>query len=494
MVVIGAGVAGLAATLELAARGCKVTLLERAPVAGGKLRTVSVGGVAIDAGPTVLTLRAVFDELFAAAGARLDDHLKLVTLEVLARHAWPDGSRLDLFSDPRRTADAIGAFAGAPAAAGYLKFCARAERVYRCLERPFMHAARPTPASLVRAAGIGGLADLWSISPFTTLWSELGTWFSDVRLRQLFARYATYCGSSPFAAPATLMLVAHAERSGVWCVEGGMQRIAAALSGLALAQGAGIRLSCHVARVLTARGRVDGVELDDGERLPADAVVAAVDCTALATGQFGPDVASAVPAQRGAARSLSAVTCALRAEADGFPLEHHNVFFSGDYRAEFDDIYRHAHLPREPTVYVCAEDRGPGGERDLRAPERLLCLVNAPAIGDSGRPDAAEIERCLEQTWKRLAESGLTLRASSTPVVTGPADFARLFPATGGALYGLATHGWQASFRRPPARTRIPGLFLAGGSVHPGPGIPMAAISGRLAATAVLEDLRSTHR
>jgi 1-hydroxycarotenoid 3,4-desaturase len=185
----------------------------------------------------------------------------------------------------------------------------------------------------------------------------------------------------------------------------------------------------------------------------------------------------------------------MAAETEGFPLLRHNVFFSADYAAEFTDIFRHARLPAAPTVYVCAQDRGDRDGPGPGRPERLLCLVNAPAAGDS-RPFAPqEIEPCAERAFSLLERCGLLVhRRHENTKVTTPAGFERLFPATGGALYGKASHGWRASFERPGVRSRVPGLYLAGGSTHPGPGVPMAALAGRAAAASLLSDLASTSR
>jgi 1-hydroxycarotenoid 3,4-desaturase len=491
--VIGAGVGGLVTALELASRGLAVTVLERAAAPGGKLREVLAGGAPIDAGPTVFTMRWVFEEIFAAADASLDDHLTLRPASILARHAWNATDRLDLFADTQRSAEAIGALAGPAEARGFLAFCERSRRIYNTLERPFIRGGLPTPLTLVRGAGLRGLGDLWRIAPFETLWRALGEHFADPRLQQLFGRYATYSGSSPFLAPATLMLIAHVERDGVWLVDGGMHRLAVALAGLAAARGAAFRYGAEVAEVLTQGGRACGVRLADGERIAADAVVVNADAAAVAGGLFGAAASRAVAPVPAGERSLSALTWAMLAAADGFPLVRHNVFFSGDYPGEFRDLFTRKTLPATPTVYVCAQDRGDAGAAGPLAPQRLLCLVNAPPTGDGGQFSAREIEQCEARMLSRLAQCGLTVsREPANTVLTTPADFHRLFPATGGALYGQAVHGSMASFRRPGARSKLPMLFLAGGSTHPGAGVPMAALSGRLAASSVLTDLAST--
>jgi len=482
--VIGAGVGGLSAALLLAARGAEVTVLERAEAPGGKMRQVLAGGLPVDAGPTVFTLRPMLEEIFAEAGASLSDELVLHPARVLARHAW-DGSagRMDLCADVAESEAEIGRFAGAAEARGFRAFCARARAIWQALERPFVRGQRPNPVSLMARAGLSGLPGVLRISPFATLWSALGEHFRDPRLLALFGRYATYCGSSPFAAPATLMLIAHVEQEGVWTVEGGMHAVARALARLAAARGARFRHGAEVAEVLVEGGRAAGVRLASGERIAADAVVSNADTAAFAAGLFGPAARRAAPAVAEADRSLSAVTWCMAARCEGFPLVRHNVFFSADYRAEFDDLFARRRLPRAPTIYICAQDRDDHATPPA-GPERLLMLVNAPATGGLPEP---EIETCERTSFAALARAGLRVTPEAS-VRTTPKEFAALFPATGGALYGRATHGWQASFLRPGARSAIPGLYLAGGGAHPGAGVPMAAMSGRLAAEALLAD------
>lgn len=494
VIVIGAGIGGLAAALSLAASGHHVIVLERAARVGGKMRSLAVGGVPVEAGPTVFTMRWVFEELFAEAGADLESEMRLRPATLLARHAWNAHERLDLFADIETSAAAIGAFAGAREAEGYRRFCTRAVEVYRTLEGPFIRADRPSPVDLAQRVGLSGIGSLWRIQPFATLWSALGEYFRDPRLHQLFGRYATYCGASPFEAPATLMLVAHVEQAGVWTVEGGLSRLARTVADLAERRGAKLRTGADVARILTERGRVAGVELVGGERIAADAVIANADVAALGGGLLGRDAAAAgdrVPARE---RSLSALTICTTARAKGFDLAHHSVFFSADYRAEFDAILRGRRLPPDPTVYVCAQDRDGDGGSAPDGPERLLLLVNAPADGGERRFSPTEIAACETTIHRKLSACGLTLEPTRPGTITTPQDFAELYSGTGGALYGRASHGWTATFKRPGARTRVPGLYLAGGSVHPGPGVPMAAQSGRLAAAALRADLASTGR
>ncbi len=486
VVVIGAGMGGLAAATDLARRGAEVTVLDRAAAEGGKARHVMVDGAGIDGGPTVFTMRWIFSGLFEDCGRRIEDFLELHAAETLARHAWRRGGRLDLFADVERSADAIGEFAGAADARGYKDFVARSSDIFATLKDSFIAGQRPSPLDLVRRVGLSRLDALWRTMPWATMWQALGGYFTDPRLRQLFGRYATYCGCSPFLAPATLMLVAHVEQDGVWLVKGGIRRVAAAIRELAESQGARFRFGAEAAEIIVEGGRVVGVRLMDGERIEADAVVFNGDAAALGQGMLGERARRGLRDTPRAARSLSAITWCVKAPTQGFPLTHHNVFFAEDYAEEFDAVFRRRQVTAAPTVYLCAQDRGHGEVADGTA-ERMLLLVNAPADGDRGEPDPLVLRDIESRSFGLMRDCGLEIGQGHS-VTTTPAGFHQLFPGTGGALYGRASHGATGTFARPDAAGGVRGLYLAGGSVHPGPGIPMAAMSGRLAAARLLED------
>ncbi len=496
-VVIGAGFGGLAAAVELASCGEKVVVVERELVAGGKARTMEVGGCAIDVGPTVLTMRWVFDAMFAIAGRRLDDAVTLRPTSVIARHAWSGGTTLDLCSDLERSAAAIAAFAGDDEAAAYRRFAIRGEATAAVVRGPFLESDRPSIAALIGNGARLGLRALAAVDAHRTMWRALSSTFTDPRLRALFARYATYVGSSPFEAPATLNLIAHVEREGVSVVEGGMARLACAVAELAMDLGVTFRFGSRVREVLAVDGRASGVAIEgrDGTRevLAASAVIANADLSTLASGALGDVARGAASAPRANRRSLSAITWAIVGRTAGFPLAHHNVFFSDDYPAEFEALFGQRKLAADATVYVCAQDRAADEMRPPEGEERLFVVVNAPATADTAPVTNEEVERCERAMFSRLSKAGLRITPRAM-VVTTPTSFERLAPGTGGAIYGEASHGPFSALSRPGSRTKIPGLYLAGGSVHPGPGVPMAALSGRTAARAVMSDFASTRR
>jgi 1-hydroxycarotenoid 3,4-desaturase len=486
VVVIGAGLGGLAAAVCLVHAGLDVTVVDRLKTPGGKLRAVPSAAGPVDAGPTVLTLRVVFDALFAHVGACLSDHLTLVPEPVLARHWWPDGSTLDLHADPAASEAAIRDLAGPRAAAEFRAFHARTGRLYAAFDAPMMQAADPDPLVISRAV-LRRPSLLADMAPSRTLAAFLEAQFRDPRLRQLFGRYATYVGGSPYASPALLALIWRAEAGGVWRIPGGMHRLAGALQDLATARGACFLFDTEADRIDLVGGVVSGVRLAGGSHLPAARVVFNGDPRALATGLLGPAI---LPDDATEPRSLSATVWSFAATPRGAPLHHHSVFFARNPRAEFDDLAR-GRTPADPTLYVCAQDRGTGLHPS--GPERFEIILNSPPAAPGTAPDATEFARCQTRTFATLDKMGLTFSPlPGRETLTTPHDFAALFPGSQGALYGRSPHGLMAPFRRPRARTTLPGLYLAGGGVHPGPGMPMAALSGRHAAAAILADLAST--
>ncbi len=505
--IIGAGIGGLTSAALLAARGFRVIVLEKEQEVGGKARQVEVDGAPVAGGPTVFTMRDVFDSVFAECGTALREHLHIEKADVIARHAWDEGEVLDLFADPARSEEAIGDFAGATEAAAYRAFRAEAKRIFEVLDKPFMRGdAASTPLPMMWRMGLWRVGDAMAMRPFDNYWRALGGHFKDPRLHQLFGRYSTYCGSDPFRSQATLMLIAHLEAEGVWLIDGGIHALARALARIAEAQGAVIRTGARVAQVLTNNARVSGVRLTNGDTIHADTVICNADPAALARGKFGEASARSVARMDDAKRSMSAMVWFAHTKTSGFDLQHHNVFFSGDYAREFQDISG-GRPPSDPTVYLCAQDRSASAPAPRSANatpmvasmvqgrrERIQMIVNAPSNGDTHAYSPEEIETCNLAMRRTLARCGLELEDPMPHHLATPEEWEKLFPATGGALYGRASHGWAASFQRQGPRTKIPGLYCAGGGTHPSAGVPMAALSGQLAAKVICADRASTRR
>jgi 1-hydroxycarotenoid 3,4-desaturase len=500
VIVVGAGVGGLAAAVRLLVAGHRVTVLERAPAPGGKMRQIAVGERVFDGGPSVLTMPFVLDELCAAAGVRRQDLVRLVPLDPICRHFFPDGTRLDLFADEAvaqgpgqrreaawaRSTDEIRRVLGATAAAQFDRFRLHAARIYDAVEGPFLRSPLPRhPLALLFTRRFRDLLGLRHLDAGRSLWQALGSFFDDERLRVLLARYATYSGADPFLAPATLAVIPHVELAfGVYAIEGGMYRVAEALTELIARLGGELRCGVDVEAIELDAGEARAVAVRaGGERLAADHFVVNTDVSQLyqrflvgtrrAAAQ-GPPVEALPP-------SLSAYLNLIVAEGAGaLPLVHHNVFFSADYEREFAEL--RTGPPSDPTVYLCDPDAG-------LDTQRWFFLTNAPALPRPGEPEppaarwtAAEQAACRDRVAAQLARHGIRLEqhARAEATVT-PRDFAERFPLSRGAIYGAAASSRTAAFKRPP--NRVPGvknLFCVGGSTHPGAGVPMVMLSAQI--------------
>lgn len=487
-VVIGAGIGGMSAAAHLHALGCRVTICDALPHPGGKMRGVpTIAGLA-DAGPTVLTMVDVIADLFTLLGTRMADHIQVTRQPTVARHFWPDGSQLDLFSDPVASADAIAAFAGRDEARNFQRFRERAARLFDGFSAPVM--TTPTPSVWQSAKAVLRQPRLaLDMAPHQSLAQALDSAFGDARLRQLFGRYATYVGGSPFQAPALLSLIWAAEEAGVWHATGGMHGLAAALADALTRAGVDLALGRKVAQIITDNGAACGVVLEDGTQIDADLVVFNGDPKALTDGHLGQAARHAIRAAPLQNRSLSANVLAFAGTWSGPDIVHHNVFFTADPHAEFDPIAQ-GRSPDAATLYLCAQDRADGTKR-APGPERFEVIENAAPA--RGAPKAEEAAQCLTRITQGFQLFGVAFDPAPTPRdLTSPHGFQTLFPGSDGSLYGQSPHGLTAAMARPTARTKISGLYLAGGGTHPGAGVPMAALSGRHAGAAIAADLGLT--
>ncbi|MEO3775653.1 phytoene desaturase family protein [Micromonospora sp. B11E3] len=485
IVVVGAGVGGLAAAARLAATGHEVTVFERADTVGGKLgryeRDTPAGTFRFDTGPSLLTLPEVFHELFEATGAKLDEYLDLAPLDPIVRHVFPGGGpALDSCADPAEFAARIGAAFGDRAAADWQRLWRRAARVWDASHSDVLR--RPVGSPLDLATLAWRLGDLAAIAPGRTLRGLGRRHLSDPRLRMLLDRYATYTGADPRRAPAALVAVPYAELTfGGWYLRGGLGTLADALLTRCLDLGVVVRTGAEVTRIDAAGGRVHGVRLASAAApVPADVVVANADALTV--------YRDLLPSPRRLAaltdRSLAGFVLLLGVSGDS-GLAHHNVFFPRGTDAEFDAVFGdpgrgvRARPAADPTVFVTVAD-DPAVRPDGH--EAWFVLVNAARHGtaagavDWRRPGLTEAyaDRILDV----LAERGVDVRDRLLfREVRTPADLHADAGAPGGAIHGTA-----GGLLRPANRGPAAGLWLVGGSTHPGGGLPMVALSAQIVA------------
>ena len=483
VVVVGAGVGGLAAAARLAALGHQVTMCEATGEVGGKLGLLERDGFRFDTGPSLVTMPQVFTDLFRATGG-WPAGLELERLDPIARYRFADGATFDASDDLDVMCGRLDAALGAGAGSDWRAFMQRAERIWSASRKPFVESALTGPVGLARL-GLHRPRDIAAIAPGRSLRSLGSRYLRDPRLQMVLDRYATYTGSDPRRAPAALAVVPYVEQAyGGWYVMGGLHRLGEVLHARAVECGVTVRLRSRVTRIETTAGRVSGVQVGEGdraERLPADVVVANVDAAAV----YGALVSSPVASRRlaRATPSLSGFVLLLAVRGRTPGLAHHNVLFPADYDGEFDDVFgRHARPVADPTLYVSAPDDPavrPAGC------EAWFVLVNAPRHGTG--PGAVDWrESGVASSYARhlldlLERRGLPVRERViwSEVIT-PADLEQRTGAVGGAIYGTSSNGAAAAFLRPANRSPVPGLFLVGGSSHPGGGLPLVTQSAAI--------------
>ncbi len=482
--VVGGGVGGMAAALRLAVAGHDVVLFERNAVLGGKLASRTVDGFTFDTGPSLLTLPEVFADLLAVAGTSLAEVVDPVRLDPICRYRWPDGSGFVHRADRHNAAAEVDRMAPGqgPAFAAYLD---HGRRVWDVSRRTFFAGPMESPVDLVRR--MRSPADLWAIDPLRSLDARAQAHFSDPRLVQWAGRYATYSGSSPYQAPATLACIPWIEQSsGAWYLRGGLAALAQALGRVLVDAGVDVRTGVEVEAIRADTTAVRGVRLAGGEAVDADVVVANVDATHL--------YADLLPDRQALRRVLRAPVSssgfALLASVEGRTegLAHHNIAFSRDEADEFAAIFDQRRAPADPTVYVCASVV----TDDTQAPEgceNWFVLVNVPPASAVDWDTEADPYR--DHLLEVLAGHGWDLagRLRSVETIT-PADIAERYRSWQGAIYGTSSNGRRAAFLRPANRGPRRGLYLVGGSSHPGGGLPLVVMSGAIVAEMVEADQR----
>jgi phytoene desaturase len=485
VIVVGAGLGGLAAAIRLAAQGRRVTVLEKNERAGGKLNLLREAGYTFDTGPSLLTMPWVIEELFAAAGRSLGDYLTLEQIEPTCRYRWPDGARFDAWQRLPQLVQEVARISPADVP-GLFRFLAHTARIYDAVADSFL--LRP----------FDGLAEAltpklaWNgprIDALRSVDAAVRSFFRSPYLRQLFNRYATYNGSSPYLSPATFNVIAYIELAeGGWYVRGGMYVLAEAMLRLAAELGVEVRTCAPVAEVEHKGGRVRGVRLESGERLPAAQVVVNADPRYAYGALVRGHEATAARLAR-LEPSCSGLVLFLGVRRVYEQLAHHNIFFSADYPREFAAIFQKGVPAADPTVYVAATclsdpEHAPPGHMNL------FVLVNAPALGPRVRWER-EAGPYRDLVIAKLERMGLTElgRQITYEQLWSPADIAARYNAAGGAIYGLASNNPFSAFLRPPLRARgIGGLYFVGGGTHPGGGIPLVLLSGRAVAERVAHD------
>lgn len=487
-IVIGAGLGGLAAAARLAKSGYSVTVVEKQATVGGRACRLEQDGYQFDAGPTILLMVEVLEQLFADCGQQMRDYVKLVPLDPNYRVFFTDGRRLTMSGN---LPELVGNLAAIDPAAPqqFYRYFDRLADMYRLSRQQFIDKNFNKLTDFISPAAAAGLVRRRGL---TNLYRFVSRYFADERLRMAFSFQSMYLGVSPFEAPAIYAIVAYMETGlGVYYAQGGMVAIPQALAKLVGELGGTVRTGTSVERILAKDGTVRGVLLENGQRLSADVVVSNADLpytySKLLRAEARPHFSDRRLSRLRHASSAVLFFWGVDDELAG--LLHHNIFFTGNYKRNLEQIFRDNAVPTDPSFYVHVPTRtdptlAPSGKHAVSV------LVPVPNLSAAINWDEAAA-RLRELVLARLQrELGVMITDHlETEALITPHDFADRFNLTRGSAFGLSHHFFQSGYFRPHNYVRgTRGLYLVGASTYPGSGVPMVLLSGKLVAERILAD------
>jgi phytoene desaturase len=480
--IVGAGIAGLASAIRLREKGYEVSVFEANPYPGGKMHADTFQGYRFDLGPSLFTLPHLVEELFELCGEDPKDSFPYIRKEVLCHYFWEDGTRFFAPADSGRFIEEAAETFGEPEQ-HILSYLEKNRRKYELTAPLFLEKSLHKISTYKSFQTLKALLSSSGLGIFTSLNRLNESSFSNPKLVQLFNRYATYNGSNPYKTPGIMSMIPHLEMGlGTYYPEGGMHRIPTCLYELACSRGVSFTFNCPVSRILTKKNKAIGILVGDKE-IPAEVVVTNMDIYPTYR-KLLPDhkAPERILAQE---RSSSALIFYWGMNREFPNLDLHNIFFSADYPGEFKKIFEEKSLSGDPTIYVnitakeSPEDAPAGGEN-------WFVMINAP--GDYGQDWVTLVNHAREAILSKLSRIlELPLKdCIAVEEVLTPAGIAERTSSYRGALYGAASNNRFAAFlRHPNFSHRIEDLYFAGGSVHPGGGIPLALLSAKIVSNTI---------
>jgi len=496
IVVIGAGMGGMTAAARLSRGGHEVVVYEASNQVGGKCRTEWIGKVAFDTGPSLLTLPAVYRDFFQRTGKPMGLVCPIEPVNPSFDYRFADGSNVKFANLSRKeTLDSITKSFGPDSAVQWDRIMKRAEQMWDVSRGPFIESELKSPMSLLKRVTF--IRDMKIIAPWKSLRQHSDEILKDLRLRYIMDRYATYSGSDPRKAPAVLSTIAFVEEGfGAWHVKGGLGNLTTTVHQRAVDVGVKFHLNSPVASIRTSGNKATGVVLADGTVVDADAVVANADASLVYNKLI-----------TGNKRALKKVRSNIK-KADvsvaGFSLllgmrksseqvlNHHTVLFPENYDAEFDAIFTEGKPVEKPTIYICVpHDDTMSKDENL---EGWFVLVNAPTHGQFDWNNKEFATTYANSIIDQIEAHGISVREHMESLtIRTPADLETAAMAPGGAIYGTSSNGARAAFMRAKNRSPIKGLYMVGGSAHPGGGLPLVGISGDLVTEAIGYEKNARH-
>ena len=489
--VVGAGIGGMSAAARLAKQGHQVTVFENSDQSGGKCRTEWFGDYAFDTGPSLLTLPAVFRDLFLKTGKRIEHVLDISPVDPAFNYNFADGSKVTFpnLSNPKTYQEIEKSF-GISASQSWRQIIERSEKMWEASRDSFIESELTSIWPLLLRKNL--INQINQISPFTSLRSLSEKLNLDPHLKMIIDRYATYTGSDPRSAPAVLLTIAFVESTfGAWHIKGGIGQLSVALEQRCRDLGVDFEFKSLVTKIVVEQNKVKGLVLSDGKIIKTDLVVSNSDAEYTFNSLIGSEVSSA----RGERRKLKSATKSLagfslllgldNSKSKPVDVDHHNVYFPENYDLEFDQIFTQKVPVTDPTIYLCAPKDSSmvkGADKDA-----WFVLVNAPRHEpESGWDWKDGGQEYAQKIISKMDDLGLnvTNRLDFMEYRT-PADLENYAMAPGGSIYGTSSNSPVSAFLRARNRSKVKGLFCVGGSAHPGGGLPLVGISAEIVAKAI---------
>jgi phytoene desaturase len=489
--VVGAGIGGMSAAARLAKQGHQVTVFENSDQSGGKCRTEWFGDYAFDTGPSLLTLPAVFRDLFLKTGKRIEHVLDISPVDPAFNYNFADGSKVTFpnLSNPKTYQEIEKSF-GISASQSWRQIIERSEKMWEASRDSFIESELTSIWPLLLRKNL--INQINQISPFTSLRSLSEKLNLDPHLKMIIDRYATYTGSDPRSAPAVLLTIAFVESTfGAWHIKGGIGQLSVALEQRCRDLGVDFQFKSLVTKILVERNKVEGLVLSEGKIIKSDLVVSNSDAEYTFNSLIGNEVSSA----RGERRKLKSATKSLagfslllgldNSKSKPVDVDHHNVYFPENYDLEFDQIFTQKVPVTDPTIYLCAPKDSSmvkGADKDA-----WFVLVNAPRHEpESGWNWKDGGQEYAQKIISKMDDLGLnvTNRLDFMEYRT-PADLENYAMAPGGSIYGTSSNSPVSAFLRARNRSKVKGLFCVGGSAHPGGGLPLVGISAEIVAKTI---------
>ncbi len=482
--IIGSGLGGLSAAIRLAVAGHNVHIYEKNSTPGGKARSIRIGGFRFDSGPSLLTMPFVIKELFSSAGENINDHIKINKLDILCKYFYPDGTVLNAYGDVDKFSEEI-KNQTTEKKENLLRYLAYCKKIYDLTSDIFLFRDLYSLKTFTNVKALKTLFMAGSIDPFRTMNKANRSFFTDERIIQLFNRYATYNGSDPYHCPATLNIISHVEYTlGGYYVSGGMIKLTDALYDLAEKKGVKFHFNSPVDEIVIEGNTVKGIKVK-GEFKESEKVISNADVYNTYNKLVKGRKSKAAKKYTALEPSSSALVFYWGVRINSENLEAHNILFSGDYKKEFEELFQKKVLPEDPTIYIYISKKFSPGDAP-EGEENWFVMINAPNGNyEFGIRNYELIKKTIINKIEKLTGYEISDRIVCEKVMT-PRDIEDQTGSFGGSIYGISSNNRKAAFLRQPNRSKhYMGLYFCGGSAHPGGGIPLVLLSGKLCAEAI---------